>query len=98
MERNGSAEYGGDQLHHVASPRRAYADPAGIRRSAQPYLPGADGALLDWTAPDDVEARAYVLDRDLAFQCRPDGTTGSGLAEVALDYLEVRVRYSTGGL
>jgi len=60
-----------------------------------PQMPEAGAALLDWTAPDAPEAQRFLLDRDMtmAFQCRPAGTSGSGSAQVALDHVEVRVRY-----
>jgi len=61
-----------------------------------PYLPDQAASLLDWTAATADEAQRFVVERDrqLSFQCRPAGGSGSGLASVALDYIEVRVRYS----
>ena len=61
-----------------------------------PHLPAPPAALLDWTSAAADEARRLPLERDrkLAFQCRPSGASGEGDATVALDYLEVRVRYS----
>jgi len=60
-------------------------------------LPDASTALLDWSAPSAEDAMRFVSERDrrLAFQCRPAGPSGSGEAQVALDYVEVRVRYRT---
>jgi len=63
--------------------------------SAQPWLPSPPGALVDWIAPSAAEAQRFVVDagRTLAFQCRPAGLSWSGTAKVALDFVEVRVRY-----
>lgn len=37
----------------------------------------------------------YGPDHRMYFQCRPDGESGTGRAEVALDYIEARIRYRT---
>jgi hypothetical protein len=63
-----------------------------------PYLPAAPASLIDWRSSSPDEARRFVLERDgrLSFQLRPSGPAGpdpSG-SRVALDYIEVRVRYS----
>jgi hypothetical protein len=67
--------------------------------AAQPYLPAPNAALIDWAAGSPAEASRFLLARDgqLSFQCRPAGTSGSSgrEAQVALDYVEVRVRYLT---
>ena len=66
--------------------------------AAQPYLPVAPSALLDWTAPSASVAQSFYLgaDEQLAFQCRPAGVAGleESQAEVAMDYIEVRLRYT----
>jgi hypothetical protein len=57
---------------------------------------GTTPAILDWAAPSAFEATRYFFDPGLSFQCRPSGSAGpgGGEAELALDYLEVRVRYA----
>ena len=62
---------------------------------APPYLPAAPGSVIDWQAASSSEARRYLIDKQLSFQVRPSGTTGPNPngARVALDYIEVRVRY-----
>jgi hypothetical protein len=62
---------------------------------AQPLLPAPPGARLVFTAASADEARQYVLaePRMGAVQCRPAGVAGAGTAAVAMDYVEVRVRY-----
>lgn len=62
-----------------------------------PLLPPAPASLVEWTSPDAGEARRYCVERDgLSFQVRPVGDAGATTdgATVALDYLEVRVRYA----
>jgi hypothetical protein len=63
-----------------------------------PYLPAAPASLIDWRAASADEARRFLIERDgqLSFQVRPSGTAGPdpGGAQVALDYIEVRVRYA----
>jgi hypothetical protein len=72
------------------------ANTAGVSES-EPYLPGADQTLVSWTSKDAGEARRFVTERDgqMSFQIRPLGATGAGTREarVAVDYVEVRVRY-----
>lgn len=52
---------------------------------------------LDWSAGSPAAAKSYFSERDasLGFQCRPLGGAGfSGQeAQVAVDYMEVRVKY-----
>jgi hypothetical protein len=65
--------------------------------AAQPYLAGPPAALLSWTSASEEEARRLLLERDrqVSFQCRPAGSSGIHASEaaVALDSLELRVRY-----
>ena len=58
-----------------------------------PHLPAPPAALIDWRSLSADEARRYVFDRTLNFQCRPSGLAGPGSAPGALDYIEVRVSY-----
>lgn len=49
---------------------------------------------LEYVAP----ASRFILNgtsRRMFFQCRPDGDNGADFAEVQLDFMEVRLRYST---
>ena len=57
-------------------------------------------AILDYrpntSSPAEAaqEAKNFVgPNRRLYFQCRPNGSSGSGFAEVAADYMEVRLKY-----
>jgi hypothetical protein len=54
--------------------------------------------LIDWTAPSATEARHYLLARDqtASVRCLPAGTSGTAPdgAQVAADYVEVRLRYT----
>ncbi|MCK5688038.1 hypothetical protein KAI87_02150 [Myxococcota bacterium] len=66
----------------------------------QPYLPDPatsnNAALLEWQSTNDIEVQRYITDSGLHFQCRPagDGPSGFGNEDiVAMDYIEVRVRY-----
>jgi hypothetical protein len=65
--------------------------------AAQPYLPGSSTALVEWTSSSAAQAQRFVMERErrAAFQCRSAGSSGVQAQEaaVALDYLEVRVRY-----
>ncbi|MBN2360563.1 MAG: hypothetical protein JXR83_13995 [Deltaproteobacteria bacterium] len=63
--------------------------------STAPHLPAPPASLIDWSATTAQQARAYLLesDRTLNFQCRPSGISEAHDATVALDYIEVRVRY-----
>lgn len=65
--------------------------------AGQPWLPLPNAALFDWSTGSSTEARQFIIERDaqLAFQCRPSGASGPGTvgSRVALDYIEVRVRY-----
>ncbi len=57
-----------------------------------------DASLLEYRPPPDSEIRDtqdLLLGDQMFFECRPKGESGTGFAEVALDYLEVRVRYAT---
>lgn len=62
----------------------------------QPLLPG-ESAKIHWVASQDSEP-LYFTERDaaLSFQVRPKGISGDGTrqASVAVDYIEVRVRYT----
>lgn len=64
----------------------------------QPWLPVPNAARIEWSSASAVQARQFILEREtqLVFQCRPSGTSGAVAAEaqVALDYIEVRVRYA----
>lgn len=64
-------------------------------RASSPWIAAPPQAAIEWTASSPQEARRFVLERDRlsSFQCRPSGSNGLGTAAVALDYLEVRVRY-----
>jgi hypothetical protein len=64
--------------------------------AAAPWLPPAPGAFMEWVSADAATAQRYLVN-GLAFRIRPSGGTGSpptSAAAVALDYLEVRVRYT----
>jgi hypothetical protein len=63
--------------------------------STLPHLPAPPAALIDWSSASADEAQSFFLERDASFnfQCRPSGVSGQGNATVALDYIEVRVRY-----
>ena len=65
--------------------------------SRQPYLGAPSTTLIDWQAPGASTAQQFLTERDgqLSFQVRPSGSMGSAIggASVALDYIEVRVRY-----
>jgi hypothetical protein len=65
---------------------------------AQPVLGPPGTTLVTWSARAE-EARRFIMERDgrLSFQVVPSGSMGPdpGGARVALDYLEVRVRYRT---
>lgn len=59
-----------------------------------------DAALLDYQTPANAgpkAARRFLFgpERRMYFQCRPSGKGGRNDAQVALDYFEVRLRYST---
>lgn len=58
---------------------------------------GLSTGWIDWTASSPAEAQRYYnpLDQQLTVQCRPSGTSAGAaqVAKVALDYVEVRVRY-----
>jgi len=62
-----------------------------------PITSGASGLLEFQPAsnPAETAQEFFGLGQRIYFQCRPDGTSGSGFAEVALDYMEVRVKYDT---
>jgi hypothetical protein len=64
--------------------------------AAAPWLSPPPTALIDWSASDAEEARRFVLARDvkLSFQCRPGAPSGTDGDRVAMDYVEVRVRYA----
>jgi hypothetical protein len=66
--------------------------------AAQPYLGPPATTAMDWRSASAAEARRLIGERDgrLSFQVVPSGTMGPdpGVARVALDYIEVRVRYS----
>ncbi|MBN2360211.1 MAG: hypothetical protein JXR83_12235 [Deltaproteobacteria bacterium] len=74
---------------------RELASNSAFASTAEPHLPAPPGALIDWSAASADEAKAYLFehDRSLHFQCRPSGLSGTDDARVALDYIEVRVRY-----
>jgi hypothetical protein len=65
----------------------------------QPFLPAAPGALIDWQSANASEAVSFLTTRDerLSFRCEPIGDSGTGgnVAQVAMDYAEVRVRYAS---
>jgi hypothetical protein len=65
--------------------------------SSPPHLPAPPAALIDWNSSSADEARQYLFAGEgaISFQCRPAGVNGDGGARVALDYIEVRVRYRT---
>jgi hypothetical protein len=69
---------------------------AGLAAS-EPWLAASPAALLEWSSASPADARRLVLQRDgrLALRCRPSGLSGAGDAQVALDYIEARVRYRT---
>ena len=61
-----------------------------------PISSGTAG-LMDYrptgTSVAEVAQGFFGPERRMYFECRPDGPSGSGFAEVALDYMEVRVKY-----
>jgi hypothetical protein len=62
-----------------------------------PYLPAPASSFFEWRSSSPAEARRYLVERDgLAFQIQPFGAPGSALggAAAALDFIEVRVRYT----
>jgi hypothetical protein len=63
-----------------------------------PYLPAPPKSLVYWHAGSAPGAQPFVTVRDgqLTFQVRPSGTAGPAAdgAQVALDAIDVRVRYS----
>jgi hypothetical protein len=66
--------------------------------ASQPFLPAPNIARMDWSAATETDARRYfdASDQSLSFQCRPTGSSGVSDKEsaVALDYIEVRVKYT----
>jgi hypothetical protein len=60
-------------------------------------LPAPPGALMTWSSLSAAEASAYLYQPDstASFRCEPVDGSGQTDAEVAVDYLEVRVRYTT---
>jgi hypothetical protein len=64
-----------------------------------PYLPAPPATLLAWQSGTPAEGLRLLTERDgrLSFQVRPSGAAGTeaGGALVALDSIEVRVRYRT---
>ncbi|MEW5855638.1 MAG: hypothetical protein AB2A00_43085 [Myxococcota bacterium] len=63
---------------------------------SQPYLPTGTATLLDWTASEAEAEDRYLLGAgELAFQCRALGGNSASPSEaaVAMDHMEVRVRY-----
>jgi hypothetical protein len=75
---------------------RLLASPADGVAPAIPYL-GGPGPLVEWATadPEVIASRLVSRDMALAFQCRPAGTSGAGSGEaaVAMDYVELRIRY-----
>jgi len=67
--------------------------------AAAPYLPAAPLSLVSWTSASAAEARRFVGGRaaTISLQVRPASSAAAtpGAPVVALDYLEVRVRYTT---
>ncbi|MBN2360968.1 MAG: hypothetical protein JXR83_16045, partial [Deltaproteobacteria bacterium] len=65
--------------------------------AAPPYLPAPPAALIDWTtaSSSEIEDLIFESDNTFNFQCRLAGIPGAPDATVALDYIEVRVRYRT---
>lgn len=65
--------------------------------TAAPWLPAPPAASLEWTASSPSEARALLHEGDSTFNvlCTPLATPGLELGRVAMDYVEVRVRYRT---
>ncbi len=62
---------------------------------AQPLLPPPPGARLVYESASADDARRLLSATGLAaFQCRAAQATGAAGAKVAMDYVEVRVRYS----
>jgi hypothetical protein len=62
-------------------------------------LPASPAGLLEWTAPAEEVPRFFrERDGELAFRLRPAGAPPASADEsiVHAEYLEVRVRYSTG--
>lgn len=65
--------------------------------ATQPWLPAPDGALIDWSPATPGELRRYLSSgaHPSPFQCRAGGPSGASAteAQVALDFIEVRVGY-----
>jgi hypothetical protein len=61
-----------------------------------PQLPQTAGALIEWNSASAAEAHRFLFagSGTSSFRCAPAGNSGKGIAQVALDYIEVRVRYS----
>jgi hypothetical protein len=61
-----------------------------------PYLVAAPASLIEWRSSSGDEARRFIAGGGLSFQLRPSGSAGPDLggSRVALDYIEVRVKYS----
>ncbi|MFO0582774.1 MAG: hypothetical protein U0229_10895 [Anaeromyxobacter sp.] len=72
------------------------ASAAGVA-AAEPYLPAAPASLVAWSSASAAEARRLVGGRasTISVRVEPAAATVPGSAVVALDYLEVRVRYAT---
>lgn len=63
-----------------------------------PLASSAAGLIDVQASGSDAAERTRSLfgpDNRMFFQCRPEGESGAGAAEVAFDYGEVRVRYAT---
>jgi hypothetical protein len=66
--------------------------------AAPPHLPAAPAPLVAWQSSSADQARSFLVEQfgAAAFQLRPNGGAGNTPdgAAVALDYMEVRVRYT----
>jgi hypothetical protein len=95
--RTSGTDLAGIWLPVDAAARNAAGVDAAADQRAPYALANAGGAVIDWTSKSREDARRYFTERDgtLAFQVRPLGASGAGANEaaVALDYIEVRVRY-----
>jgi hypothetical protein len=68
--------------------------------ASAPQLPDQGASLIQWTSPSALEARDFIAGDTVHLQVQPVGHSPRQAtrpeAEVALDYIELRVRYTAG--
>jgi hypothetical protein len=88
----------GDPTNRVPGEWLPLAVNATAAAGTAPFLPAAPASLVDWRSSSPDDARSFLLERDglLSFQLRPTGPSSPvpGASRVALDYIEVRIRYT----